>query len=142
MPEELDTPPFILGFDPDVVIDLREDGPARFIVDAVYDMNPPEDIDWVAEMYLTPDATRPFPVAADSLRIREVQSFDGATEYEGFEIQLDRCPMMASARGDSSFVTLDLQITDPLPSTQQQEGFEAFTARYTWRVRVVGECEQ
>ncbi len=142
LPEELDTPPFILGFEPDVVVDLREAGTVRFAVDAVYDMNAPEEIDWNIEMYLTPEAIGPFSVGSGTLRQREVQSFPDATEYQGPVVEFERCPTLAQARGDGDVLSVDLILRDPLPLSQRREGFEAYNARYSWRVRVTGECEQ
>lgn len=142
VPEEPDTPPFLLGFEPDLVIDLREPSVARFAVDAVYDLNDREEIDWVIQMYLTPDAIGPFPLESGTLRPREVQSFEDATEYQGPSAELDRCPLLAQARGDGDIITVDLVLTDPLPESQQREGFEEYSIRYSWRARVVGECDQ
>lgn len=142
VPEELDTPPFVLGFEPDVVVDRREDGELRLSVDAVYDLNEFEQIEWTFWMFLTPNDPGPFPLDSDTLRQRATQSFPDATEYDGPEIVLGACDTLDRAAGGSDVVIVSLELVDPLPASQRREGFEQFSVTYSWRVRLTGECPQ
>lgn len=142
VPEELDTPPFVLGFEPDVVVDLRVAEAVRFAADAVYDFNAFEEIDWRFTMFLSPDDAFPFVLDSGELRRRETQAFADVTEYTGPSISLPACQVFEPARGNGSLVALTLTLEDPLPASQRREGFERFEVSYTWRVRVIGECPQ
>lgn len=140
VPQERDSPPFVLGFEPDVVVDLRSAPQFRLSVDAVYDLNDAEEIDWEFTTFLSPDL--PFTLDSGTLRVRETQSFPDATEYEGPEIAFPACPTLDDARGDGDIVPVTLLLTDVLPVAQRREGLEQFEVRYTWRVRISGECPQ
>lgn len=142
-PVDIDSPPFVLGFEPDMVVDLRTAPEVVFAVDAVYDFNDVEEIDWAVSLYLSPEAPFPSEVASGELRPREVQSFPDATEYEGPSTTLDACDTLANAKGPTgTIVTVDLVLTDRVPASQRQDGFEEFRIVYTWRLRFTGECPQ
>jgi hypothetical protein len=140
VPVPLDTPPFVLGFEPDITVDLRSASDVRLAVDAVYDLNAPEDIDWGIRMHLTPEAQFPTEIASGLLRVRETQTFEDATEYDGISALLDACGILVQAKGDGSLVAVELVLNDPLPAAQRREGFEAYRVVYTWRIRTAGEC--
>ena len=141
-PEEPDTPPFVLGFDPDLVVDLRSGGDLRLSVDAVYDFNEPEDIEWSFRMFLRPDDPATFTLASGRLLLRETQSFIGITEYEGPEIRLSRCPTLDEAAGDADLLFIELVLVDEIPNSQRQDGFEQFEVVESWRIKLTGECDQ
>ncbi len=138
-PSAADSPPFVLGFSPEIPIDLTEDGEQRFAIDAVYDLNDPEVITYRFLGKLQPNDVEEVAFRAGALQPREIQAFDGVTEYDGPALTLDRCvDPLEGADGDIVFVTLEL--TDELPASQAQDGLEEFVVTYTWRVKLTGAC--
>ena len=65
VPTERDTPPFLLGFEAEMTVDLSAASDARFTVDAVYDLNDTEQIDWSS---VSSRARRPLAGVHDRFR--------------------------------------------------------------------------
>jgi len=138
-PVQADSPPFVLGFVSDVVVDLGD--PARdvvFEIDTVYDLNTTEQLDYRFLVLLQPDDPRPVEFTG-TLLPRPSQTFRGVTEYEGPSLPLRRCRApLAGAEG--TIVTVTLELIDPLPTPQAATGLEAYVIPLTWRARLVGTC--
>lgn len=139
-PASADSPPFVLGFDPDIVVDLSETtDEVTVALDSVYDLNDPETIDYRFLFRLQPDDQRPVQVTG-RLRSAAVQPFSGATAYEGPSLTLRRCrPPLDGSDGD--IVTVSIELIDPLSSAEDLGESDEYIVPLTWRLRLVGSCD-
>ncbi|MCB9507594.1 MAG: hypothetical protein H6698_06765 [Myxococcales bacterium] len=139
-PASADSPPFVLGFDPDMVVDLSETtDEVTVALDSVFDLNDPETIDYRFLFRLQPDDQRPVQVTG-RLRSAAVQPFTGATAYDGPSLTLRRCrPPLDGVEGD--IVTVSIELIDPFTSGEDLGDSDEYVVPLTWRLRLVGSCD-
>ncbi len=136
----LDTPPFLVDFDPEIAVNLADRAEIQFSVDSVRSLDGPEEIAYAFEFYLSVDDSSAVTLGAGTLQPFAADSAGIGTVYAGPSLTLDSCttPLVGD---DGDLTTVTLLLIDPIPPEEHAAiGLTEHVVRATWRVRLSGSC--